>query len=227
MFPVNLKLDGRLFLLVGAGRVGRRKLTKLLKAGARGRVVEPDPDESLRGLDGVEILPRFEPGLLEGVSLVFAASSDRALNRLIAGEARRRGLWVNVADDPDLSDFDLPAVVDRGGFLLTVSTGGASPALAAKAAERLRQIFGPEYAPLTRLLGGLRPLVLASPLSDSARQNLFKRLLESDELLKAVAQGDQAALARLLAGRLAVLGLSDDQLAALAAEVKQGTPTGS
>jgi len=221
MFPVNLNLERRLFLLVGAGRVGRRKLDKLLKAGARGRVVELRPAEDILawGRAGrLEIFPEYQSDLLDGVSLVFAAASDRELNRRVAEEAAGRGLWVNVADDPGRSDFELPAVVERGDFRLTVSTSGQSPALAARTAERLRRDFGPEYGLLTRFLGRLRPLVLTSPLNPSARQDFFKHLLESESLLEALAAGDEKNLEKLLKELLSPLGLSGPELNSLRAD---------
>lgn len=204
MFPVNISLRGRLVLMVGAGRVGRRKLEKLLRAGARMRLVEPAPDQSVLDLVSggrLELEAVYRPELMEGVSLVFAASSEPELNRSVAAEARSRGLWVNVADAPEMSDFVLPAVVERGEFRIAVSTGGGSPALAAQAAVRLREMFGPEYGPLAGLLARLRPKILASGLPIEAREKLFKALVDSEELRGHLAK-DETDKARELVKRL-------------------------
>lgn len=204
MFPISLRLAGRLVLVVGAGRVGGRKLKKLLSAGARIRLAEPEPAPEIIQLAAagkIELTANFRPELLDGVSLVFTASSDRDLNRAVADAARHSGIWVNVADDPELSDFQLPAVVERDGFQLTVSTGGGSPALTARVAADLRKAYGPEYGRLAELLARLRPLVLNSGLPGPEREAIFKRLAASDELLEALARGDTQA-ARKLAGKL-------------------------
>lgn len=193
MFPISVSLRNRRVLMVGAGRVGRRKLDKLLRAGAGICLVEPSPEQSVLDLAAagrVELEDAYRPELMEGVSLVFAATSDPELNRAVAGEARSRGLWVNVADAPELSDFVLPAVVERGQFQIAVATGGGSPALAAQAAARLREMFGPEYGPLAGLLAQLRPKILASGLPIRARENLFKTLVDSEELRAYLAQGE-------------------------------------
>ena len=203
---LDLGLEGRLVLVVGAGRVGRRKLAKALSAGARVLVVEPRPGAEVTALarsGALELRPGFTEDLLSGVSLVFAASDQADLNLAVARAARARGVWVNVADAPESSDFFLPAAVIRGDFQLAVGTKGASPALAAGAAARLKKEFGPEYAILTNWLGRLRPLILNSGLSPAERRVRFRLLAESDELRIHLAGGrleEAAALsARLLA----------------------------
>lgn len=215
MFPVNLRLTGRLVLMVGAGRVGGRKLRKILAAGARVRLVEPEPSPEIAELaaaGALELEAGFKPELMNGVSLVFTASSDRALNQAVAEAARRAGAWVNAADDPEGSDFQLPAVVERGDFLLTVATGGGSPALTAAVAAGLREVYGPEYGRLARLLAWLRPLVLNSGRSGLEREAIFKRLAESAELRAALAGENFATARELTAELLTPIALEDDEV---------------
>jgi precorrin-2 dehydrogenase/sirohydrochlorin ferrochelatase len=212
---LDLSLEGRLILVVGAGRVGRRKLAKLLKAGARALVVEPRPGAEVTALadsGAVELHPRFTEDLLDGVALVFAASAEAELNLAVARAARARGVLVNVADAPESSDFFLPATVTRGDFQLAVGTKGASPALAAQAIARLEEEFGPEYAALTRWLGRLRPLILNSGLAPSERQARFRRLAESNELRAHLAHGRLAEAAALSARLLAPVKIEDLEL---------------
>jgi precorrin-2 dehydrogenase/sirohydrochlorin ferrochelatase len=59
---------------------------------------------------------------------------------------------VNVEDRPALCDFHSVAAVRRGDLLLTVSTGGASPGLAARIRARLADQYGPEWADRLALL---------------------------------------------------------------------------
>ncbi|MDR2935304.1 MAG: bifunctional precorrin-2 dehydrogenase/sirohydrochlorin ferrochelatase [Candidatus Adiutrix sp.] len=212
---LDLSLEGRRVLLVGAGRVGRRKLARLIAAGARPLVVEPRPgaEVSALALSGeVELHPRFTEALLEGVTLVFAASAEAELNQAVARAARARGLWVNVADAPESSDFFLPAVLTRGDFQVAVGTKGASPALAALAAARLAGEFGPEYEALARWLGRLRPLILNSGLPPAERRDRFRRLAGSDELLAHLARGRLAEAAGLSARLAAPVAIEELEL---------------
>lgn len=206
---LDLSLEGRLALVAGAGRVGRRKLAAVLAAGARALVVDPRPGAEVAELaraGKVELRSEFTEELLDGVALVFAASDQADLNLAVARAARARGLWVNVADSPENSDFFLPATVTRGDFQLAVGTKGASPALAARAAARLREEFGPEYAALTSWLGLLRPLILDAGLDPAERRTRFRLLAESDELRAHLASG-RLAEAAALSARLAALEL--------------------
>ncbi len=201
MLAINLDLRNKTVLLVGGGSVGRRKLVKIIQAGASVRVIEPRPADYLTELAEnrqISLYGGFEPHLLEGVSLAFVATDDPEFNLRMARAARERGIWVNQAVNPGESDFFLPAVVEHGDFRLAVSTGGHSPALAAVAAGRLRKNFGPEYGRLLSFLAALRPHVLASNLNGEARRALFRNLAESDPLLKLVAEGDGRALTNFI-----------------------------
>lgn len=190
MLAVNLDLRNKTVLLAGGGAVGRRKLGEILRAGACVRVIEPGPDDFLRELaekNEISLYAEFQPSLLAGVSLAFVATSDSAANRRIAREARRRGIWVNAAENPPDGDFFLPAMVEHGDFRLTVSTGGHSPALAARVAEQLRHSYGPEYGRFLALMARLRPLILASALPPDERRAVFRTLAESESLFKLLA----------------------------------------
>ena len=211
-FPINLNLKGRLVLVVGGGRVGRRKLNKVLAAGGRVRLVEPLPSDELISwakAGKLELFSTYSPDLLVGVALVLVASSRSETNRLVVAQAQVQGLWVNVADTPAESDFTLPAVIEQGDFRLTVSTGGGSPALSARVAEILRRDFGPEYGILAQLLAALRPIILDSGLDISEREALFKRVAASKDLLEFLASGDTLSATKVLAEVLAPLKLKE------------------
>lgn len=83
--------------------------------------------------------------LLEGQRLVFGAGLDRADSEWLATEARARGIPVSIEDVPPLCDFHVPALVRRGELLLTVSTGGRAPAMAAALRGWLEGAFGEEW----------------------------------------------------------------------------------
>jgi siroheme synthase-like protein len=82
----------------------------------------------------------YDSSDLDGSSLSLSATDSRDVTQTVAADASVRGLWMNAADDPTYCDFLLPSVLQRGRLQVAVSTGGASPALAARAA-RPRGLF--------------------------------------------------------------------------------------
>lgn len=83
-------------------------------------------------------------GDLAGYEVAFVATDDAGVNAAVYQEGKSRGVWVNVADDPQHCDFILPAVLRRGDLMVAVSTGGKSPALSRKIREELENCF-PEH----------------------------------------------------------------------------------
>ena len=99
-FPLFIDLTDKTVLIVGGGAVAARKAETCWATVPRLLVCAPHFVPELRRLSGVELLERaFAPELLEGVSLVLAATDDRALNRTVSQLCQERSIPVNVADD--------------------------------------------------------------------------------------------------------------------------------
>jgi len=136
LYPAYLNLMGRTCLVVGGGSVGLRKATSLLDAGASVRLVclETAPSELPPSLEWMSA--PYSSSYLADVCLVFAAATPE-VNRVIVADANKRGIWVNSASDPESGDFLVPASVRLGNIELAISTGGASPAVAAYIRDQL------------------------------------------------------------------------------------------
>jgi precorrin-2 dehydrogenase len=159
-YPANLIVAGRRCVVVGAGRIAARKIDALLAAGADVHVVAPEIGSEVRAWADkgeLEVVERpFEPADVEGAWLVTSATGDADVDRAVflAGEERR--VWVNAADDPANCSFTLMSVVRRGDIVVTIGTGGRSPALAAWLKTRFEDELGPEYETLLDLLAEAR-----------------------------------------------------------------------
>ncbi len=199
-YPVNLLVDGRRCVVVGAGRIAARKIEALLGAGAAVHVVAPEIGDDVRAWVEAGRLSAaerpFEPADLDGAWLATTATSEPAVNQAVFEAAEARRIWVNAADDPANCSFTLMSVVRRGDLVVTIGTGGRSPALAAWLRERLTRELGPEYETLLELLSEAREAMRASGRSsedadwrralDSGMLDLIRagRLPEAKELLR-------------------------------------------
>ena len=164
-YLVNLKVEGRPVLVVGAGTVALRKVEGLLEAGARVTVVSPEACADIERLAGekrIELQRRpYGEADCFGMTLVMAATDDEAVNAQVAEDAGALGILVNVADRPALCTVTLPAVVRRGSLTLAVATEGKCPAFARALREELEQRYGDEYGPALDLMGELRARMIS------------------------------------------------------------------
>lgn len=177
-YPVMLNIAGKICLVFGGGSVAERKVNGLLEAGAQVRVVSPSLTSHLQALVSAGriswLMKNAAPEDVTGADYVFAATGDTAANRRIADAAQSAGIPLNLADDGISGDFLLPAVVRRGQLILAVSASGASPALAARIAGELAELYGPEYADYTEQLAYIRRLVKTEVKDKRTRQRLLK-----------------------------------------------------
>ncbi len=184
-YPVHLNVKGKTCLVVGGGRVGMRKARTLAKSGARVKMVSPELTHEIPREMADQIIwisAPYTPDLLGGITLVFAATDQKELNRQIATDARDKGILCNIADDPDASNFILPAIVHRGDLIITVSTSGTSPAFAKKLRQDLEAQFGMEYARFLILMGKIRSRLLADGHDPDRHRAIFSTLIREDLL---------------------------------------------
>lgn len=181
LFPINVVVAGHKCLVVGGGRIATRKADALLDCGASVVVVAQDIDAALRSRPGVTIEQRpFRAGDTHGYRLVITATNDPAVNAAVFADGEANGVLVNAADDPDHCSFTLPAVVRRGPLMITVSTGGHSPAMATWLRRRFEAEIGPEYTALLDLLAAERER--AKVAGRSTEDMNWQKALDSDML---------------------------------------------
>jgi precorrin-2 dehydrogenase / sirohydrochlorin ferrochelatase len=203
--PIFLDVAGRDCLVVGGGEVAARKAGALLDAGAKVTVVSPrlSPamNEIVAGGRVTHIARDYQRGDIAGCVLAYAATDDSRLHRELAAEARALGIPINVVDVPQLCTFIAPAVVKRGALQIAISTGGASPAFAARLRRELEDRFGSEYALTLEVLHAARRRLHGEEIDPAERMRRLKDLANS-ALPDAIAAGDVAALERILATHL-------------------------
>lgn len=178
--PIFIRLQDQPAVVVGGGRVGLRKVELLRKAGARVTVVAPELVEELRLLSAAgdirHVESPFEPRHLDGADVVIGATGLREVNSAVSDAARARGLPVNVVDDPQLSTFIFPAIIDRSPVIVAVGSGGQSPVLARRVREQLEALLPARLGALARFVGDRRKAV-QEKLPFGERRPFWERII--------------------------------------------------
>jgi len=178
-----LNLKNKKCVIVGGGEVALRKVNILLNAGAKVVVISPQVVPELKALADKGkigyILREYKKGDLDGATIVIATTNHKEVNEKIVKESREKGIWINVADDPELCDFILPAIVCRDSLLIAISTSGKSPSLAKKIREELEEQFGDEYAIFLDLMEKLREKRLKEKKGLKENRQWFTNLVNS------------------------------------------------
>ena len=144
LYPIFLKLEELDLLLVGAGNVGLEKLHSLLSNSPEAKItiiaplIKEEVKQLLQHHPACVLVQRsFEEPDLENKDLVILATDDAALHKKIKALADEKGILVNVADTPELCDFYLGSVVQKGNLKIAISTNGKSPT----AAKRIKEVL--------------------------------------------------------------------------------------
>ena len=180
LLPIFLKLEGRECLLVGAGTVALEKVGSLLKTGLKLRVVAPQAQSEIRELatqGKLEWVERsFEPGDLDGMFVVIAATDVAEVNAAVYREAVARNIACNSVDDIPNCDFYFGSVVSRGDLQIAISTAGESPAVAQRLRREIDEQLPEDLGAWLAKLGELRREVLARHPRSEERRLLLHQL---------------------------------------------------
>lgn len=196
-----LDVAGQPVIVIGGGSVAERKLETLLAAGAALTVIAPDVTDKIAAQVGehglVHHARRYQSGDLAGARLVFAATDEPDVNEQIAAEARAAGVFCNVAAPAEAGDLQIMATVQRDQVTIALSTGGASPFVAARLRAMVESAVPLELACLARLMGELRSEVGRQVASQAKRRAVYEAMWSSDAAAR-LAAGDEAGARAIL-----------------------------
>jgi uroporphyrin-III C-methyltransferase / precorrin-2 dehydrogenase / sirohydrochlorin ferrochelatase len=204
VFPAFFRVDGKGVCVVGNGEEALAKVRLLLNTRAAITLIADAPHAALMALaiqNGIRHLDRpFDRLLLEGATLVFAATGDHAQDRLIVDAARDLHIPANAVDQPDYCDFLTPAIVNRAPVAVAIGTEGAGPVLAQMIRAQVDQMLSPSLGVLARLANAYRGAA-EQLLPRGVARRVFWRRFFSGAVADAVNAG-QVSDARRAATRL-------------------------
>lgn len=170
VFLASIPLPGAAIIVIGAGDAASAKARLFDGSGAKLRWFAGPAAET----DAAWITRWPTAEDLSGARLVFIAVSDPERAAAFARLARASGAQVNVVDQPGLSDFHTPALIDRGGVVVGIATGGAAPVLAREVRARVEAALPEGLDRLARLAEGLRETVMATLPDFMARRRFWE-----------------------------------------------------
>jgi siroheme synthase-like protein len=151
LFPVFLKLESLSVLIVGGGKIGLEKLNAILSnaPATRIKLVAIKASEEIKQLlaiyPNIQLIERaFLPADVDGSDVVIIAIDDKTGSTQIRNTAKEKGKLVNVADKPDLCDFYMSSIVQKGNLKIAISTNGKSPTIAKRLKDWFNEILPEE-----------------------------------------------------------------------------------
>jgi len=182
-YPINVDISGKKCVVIGGGPVGERKVFSLLECGALVTLVALTLTRALEELVSAARIKlerrSFLDSDIQGAFIVYCATNDGELNEKVFRLAQGRSMLVNVADNPQICNFIVPAIVRRGPLVASVSTSAAAPALAKKLKKILEGAFNENYAPALLFLQRKREIIKNKIIDIKNRASFFSELADS------------------------------------------------
>lgn len=196
---IDLKLDGKTVMVIGGGAEAYRKTQNFLDSGAKIWMLSRDFSKEIQKLGeekkvallrtGIKDAQAFIDSLSPKPDMLLAVTNDSALNLGLVKAAKYYGCMVYAVDNPELSDFILPAVAHVGDVKIAVSTGGKSPAMARMLRERIEKLVTPEDLLEIKLQEKARTQLKGMIDDPKARSKMLFDILNSEEIKKALSEG--------------------------------------
>jgi hypothetical protein len=119
---------------------------------------------------------------------VIVAVNDKSTSNYVRVLSKQKKLLIYVADTPELCDFYLGSIVDKGNLKIAISTNGKSPTIAKRMREQLTELIPDEIEGVIQNMHDIRQ-DLKGDFVDKVKQldDLTKLLSAKQEKLEPVA----------------------------------------
>ena len=181
-FPFMIDISGKKCLVVGGGKIAFHKVKILLEFGVKICVIAPFFSEDfacLENPDGQVLFceREFLDSDIEGMDFVIAATDEEKINLRVSELCRKKGVLINVVDNKDACSFLFPAMIREKDMLVTVSSGGKSPAAVSYLKKKIQKAIPDYYGRMAEVLGCCREEILREVETEKQRKEIFYQLL--------------------------------------------------
>lgn len=185
MLPLYADLSGKRIVVFGGGDVAERKICQILETG--GAAIE---------VYSLDFTPRIEElckknetrcfrcdlwdqnlnELLKGACLILICTSDESLNNRIFEEAKRSNSFMLI-NYKDNGNAFMSSVINKGGFIISISTGGKGPAMARYLKEKIAPLIGDKEEKMLYILAQLRDYLKETVKDEKLRKKILNCVL--------------------------------------------------
>lgn len=192
-FPFYIDISDKFCLVVGGGKIALRKIQILLKFDAKIIVIAPNICEDIYIIkksydeknDNDRILlykKKFVDDDIVNAEFVIAATNDKLLNSHISEICKKNNKMINVVDVKEECSFVFPAIIKNEELVISISTGGNSPAMAAKIKNDIQKFIPEYYGSLIEILGEQRECIKKEVYNSKNRKQVYDELIHFAEL---------------------------------------------
>jgi siroheme synthase-like protein len=171
-------------LVIGGGSVAEQKVRMLLKFNTKVKVISPLFTKNLSNLQKkgkIEIVPReYRKGDIDNAILVFAATNNKEINKVIKTDALSLHIPVNVVDDPVLCDFIVPSIVKKESIIVAISTSGTLPMLSKRLRKDIGTILSKDYIRYAKKIGEFRKILIEKIHDKGKRRRILSEISKMD-----------------------------------------------
>lgn len=181
-FQISLNIQGRLCVVIGGGDEASERVSGLLAAGGKVIVVNPTLTTPLKKLAAsAKIIHRcrhFRSSDTQDAFLILNLSQDDAeLTKSLYELSKVERFLVWSMDQPDHSNFMMPAIVERGALRLAISTSGTAPGLASMLRKNFEGIFDEEFGSFLDWVGAMREDLKKNEPNELQRRERMKEAI--------------------------------------------------
>lgn len=137
--PVAINLQNKRILIVGGGKVAAQKLRTLIKFTKEIRVVAKTFSEELNHYPILKAEKPYDTADIQDAELIYACTDNKRVNQQVAKDAKLKGKLVNLADNPEFSDFISSAIYQHGDVTISVNSGGQKVKKSVQLRNKIRQ----------------------------------------------------------------------------------------
>lgn len=181
LYPIYFNLKNKTAIVVGGGPVALGKIKGLAAAEAKIICIAPKILSGIRKIKDITVcneaftlkhLKKYAPIIL------INASGNKRIDSLVSNVVKKNNILYNSVDNPEACNFYVPAVIRNKNLIISVSTGGAAPFMAAHIKKELAKMIDPRWILATSEIAKKRKKLKASALDQEQKKMIYIKSLK-------------------------------------------------